>query len=75
MRYTVVYDAVKWPVTKMFTCQVCGRRGSRSKTFRQTINPFNKNAAGEPKTWSEIMVELQAAAEGWSPDRHERCES
>lgn len=70
-----VYDVVKLQSRKSFTCKVCGKRGQRSKTFRQTINPFNKNAAGELKTAGEIWQELQHGAATWAPDTHAGCES
>jgi hypothetical protein len=74
MMVTWRYEAVKFPVKKSFTCTVCGRRGQRSKTFRQTINPFNKNADGVPKTYREIWAELEVVAAGWFPTVHAGCE-
>ncbi len=49
-----------------------GRKRQETQTFMQTINPFNKNAAGEVKGYAEILAELMAertewlAAEKWS---------
>lgn len=74
MRITITYDVVKWPAKKSFTCSVCGRRGTRSRTFRQTTSPFNKNAAGQIKTYGEIWAELYAEAEAWQPQMHAGCE-
>jgi hypothetical protein len=43
-------------------------------TFEQTINPWNKNKDGNPKTYSEIIVELDEKANNWKPDfTHEKC--
>jgi hypothetical protein len=70
---TVTYEQVKWPVTKKVTCAACGRgrKLTRSTTFTQTINPFNKvkegPRAGQVKTRTEILRELQAEANAWQP--------
>jgi hypothetical protein len=74
IRTITTYDAVKLPVKKSFTCRVCGKRGTRSKTFRQTLNPWNRNAKGLIKSWGEIWRELGEEAQLWKPDMHERCE-
>lgn len=76
MRTTVyTYEVVPRLVHKTFRCTVCGRPGRRQRTFRQTINPFNKNAEGQVKTRAEIQEELKAQAATWNPTVHERCES
>jgi len=42
-----------------------GKQRQETKVFMQTINPFNKNAAGEIKQLDEIMVELKAERDAW----------
>jgi hypothetical protein len=42
-----------------------GRRRQETKEFWQTVNPFNKNAEGLPKTRLEIMGELHAERAVW----------
>lgn len=42
-----------------------GKRRQETKVFSQTLNPFNKNAAGIPKSSSEIWDELRAEAKAW----------
>lgn len=37
----------------------------RQKTFSQTLNPFNKNSNGEPKSEIEIRRELIDLAGKW----------
>lgn len=70
------YEVVKLSTSRSFkACRACGRPGKRQRTFRQTINPFNKNAAGQPKTWNEIWQELQCQAATWRPDIHAQCET
>lgn len=76
MRVTTTYDPVKLTSSKSFkACRVCGRPGKRQRTFRQTLNPFNRNAAGEPKTYREIQDELRCCAATWQPDVHAQCET
>ena len=69
------FEEITHPVTKKVPCRVCGKTLSRSTTLSQTISPFNKNAAGEPKTRQEIRAELKAKAETWQPvnDIHPKC--
>lgn len=59
------------------TCLVCGKRGTRQTTFGQTLNPFNKNADGEPKTRAEIWAEIKQEAHEYSQGAffHAGCES
>ena len=72
--YTIRYEPVKRSKSKTFICTVCGKRGRKSKTFQQTINPFNKNTVGEQKTVREIESELLSAAERWTPEPvHDKC--
>lgn len=43
----------------------CGRRVKRRKKFWQTLNPYNRNKAGVPKTRDEIEAEVVAEAKVW----------
>jgi len=47
--------ARKQVITK---CKGCGKRLVRIVSVSQTINPFNKNKKGIPKTFTEIREEL-----------------
>lgn len=42
-----------------------GRRRQETKTFEQTVNPFNKNAEGKVKSREEIYRELEAERRLW----------
>jgi len=64
-RYT--FEEVKFSAAKSVKCK-CGKRVSRSKTFTQTINPFNKRADGQVKSRSDIFPELKADAEKWKAE-------
>lgn len=56
-------------------CPVCGKRVTRSKTFMNTINPFNRNADGSVRTAAEVRANVEAQADAWVPDfTHATCE-
>lgn len=42
-----------------------GKKRQQTKHFRQTVNPFNKNASGETKTAAEIIGEEKVNREAW----------
>jgi hypothetical protein len=42
-----------------------GKWHQKTKRFMQTINPFNKNKLGLPKSYEEIMSELIAERDAW----------
>lgn len=50
-------------------CYICGKRTTRSKTFMQTVNPWNVVAGSDglprPKTVPEIYQELNRHADAW----------
>jgi len=41
------------------------KRRQETRTFRQTINPFNQNLDGSVKTRAQITSELVAARDAW----------
>lgn len=59
------FEVVKHHVSKSGKCAACGKRTKRSKTFEATINPYNRNAQGIPKTRAEIRVDLVAKGDAW----------
>lgn len=61
----VDFDKVQLRASKRTRCELCAKWMRRATTLWQTISPFNKNAAGEPKTRGEIMIELHAKAAAW----------
>lgn len=63
--YTITehYEEVKVRGTKSGKCQ-CGKRLTRSASFTQTLNPYNK-VDDRPKTRSEIYVELATKKAEW----------
>lgn len=66
MRQTITFNEVAIYGQKSVKCAAgCKRTLRRSRKFWQTLNPFNKNAAGEPKTRGEIQDELIAQRGAW----------
>lgn len=57
---------------KRFRCS-CGKRVARQRRFWQTLNPYNLNEKGNPKTHGQIMAECRAALVKWQ-QRQEPCE-
>jgi hypothetical protein len=70
---TYTFQEVKRSAKRTMKCRTCGKRFTRSQTFMQTINPFNKNADGDVKSYAEIWRELGVEADAWRPD--DRCTS
>lgn len=74
MRHT--FEEIKVTVYKTATCPICGRRTRRSRTFAQTISPFNRHADGIQRTRREVRAAVQATAQAWKRDpdgTHDRC--
>lgn len=71
---TIRFERVTARRSKSGKCPVCGRRVTRSRTFEQTINPFNTGPDGFPKDRAQIWRELGECAEAWEPDfTHDAC--
>lgn len=49
-------------------CPNCGKRVTRSRTFEQTVNPFNRNPDGSVKSWGEVQEDVYREAAEWVPD-------
>jgi len=49
-------------------CRICGQRMTKRRTFSATVNPFNKRADGTPKTFTEVLADVQNQADAWQPD-------
>jgi hypothetical protein len=76
MRTEIIrFQVVPMTVRKSVKCSSCGKRLQRQRTFEQTLNPWNKNAAGEPKTVQEILQEHRANAGEWKqqPETCQQC--
>ena len=67
MNVTVRFREVKATAKRTGKCPHCSRRVTRSRSFTQTVSPFNKNADGTPKTWAEVRQAVDAEAARWDP--------
>jgi len=65
---TYRFNEVSHMTRRRVTCVVCGKKFNRQRTFTNTINPFNKNAAGVPKTYSEVYADVSLMAARWEPE-------
>lgn len=61
----VTFNAIREKAKKSGVCRECGKRCSRSTTFEQTVNPFNRNKAGMQKSQDEIRAELRVLVKTW----------
>lgn len=75
---TYRFEEVTHRATKRVPCDGCGKTLSRTRTFMQTLNPFNKNIDGTVKTRQDIRDELRTQAAAWTAEttgeRHAKCE-
>jgi hypothetical protein len=72
------FDEVSRTGRKTVKCSGgCDRRLKRQKKFTHTINPFNKNKAGVPKTRAEVQKDVDAKAAAWEkePELCIHCEA
>jgi hypothetical protein len=72
----ITFEAVSFRGSKSVKCAGgCGRKLTRSKTFCQTINPWNKTAWGTTKTYDDIYPELIQSASEWrkAPEWCKHC--
>lgn len=75
MRFvTTTFQAVALRVTKKGNCPVCGKAVQRSTKIENTVNPYNRNDAGEVKSFDEVRDDVHRKAIEWEPDfRHQKC--
>ena len=66
--HTVRFRELKQQAQRRLKCRACGKRFSRSRTFTQTLNPYNRRPDGAPKSAAEIYASLREQADAWQPD-------
>lgn len=54
----------------------CGKRRQRKVTITNTINPFNKNSEGAPKSREEVLADVKKELDAWyaEPIYCDNCE-
>lgn len=62
----VTFEKVTLRAQRRANCTKCGKKRTRTVTFWQTLNPFNKTAEGRVKTTDDIYPELRAQATAWT---------
>jgi len=73
--YTVRYEEVEAVREQRGKCPTCGKWVVRKHSVINTVNPFNKNADGYPKTHREVREAVEAKANEWVPNfEHWTCE-
>jgi hypothetical protein len=72
----IEFEVVELKGRKQGACSECGCRRQRTERFYQTVNPFNRNKVGAPKTYDEIYEEIHAEWLAWmeQPFRCRECE-
>jgi hypothetical protein len=69
------FEEVSSWATKSGQCKYCHKSCQRSRTFTNTINPFNKTPSGIVKGFKEVKDDVERLAEDWLKEQiyHERC--
>ena len=65
---TTRYAGVSHTAKRRVTCEVCGNKFNRQRTFTMTVNPFHKNPDGTVKTFMEVLAAVQVKAHLWEPE-------
>lgn len=61
----VQFEQIKVTAQKRFDCSRCGKQCQRTRSFAQTLNPFNKNADGTVKDRQTINIQIRDEAKAW----------
>jgi len=73
----VTFQVVRARQERAGYCPVCGKLAKRSRTFEQTVNPWNRNEDGSEKTPQEVALAVRAEANAWHPTAddltHAKC--
>ena len=68
----IQFDRVEVKEHRKGTCETCGKRWVKTKTFWHSVNPFNTRADGKPKSRAEVLADVQAEADAWQPKHCEQ---
>lgn len=71
----ITFEAVRIAAHDRFNCAHCGKRRERVREFEQTLNPFNRNEKGEPKSREEILAEVREEAKVWLARNSKVCKT
>lgn len=63
------FDKISTSRTKRWTEN--GKKRQQTRTFFQTLNPFNRNSQGVVKSRAEILYEINKEADAWIAEQNE----
>jgi hypothetical protein len=64
----ITFDKIELKATRRWIDPETGKKRQQTKTFMQTVNPFNKLPDGTVKDRVTIMAELHAERRDWLAD-------
>lgn len=74
---TYRFPEVTFSANKTGTCAVCGKQATRTRTFMNTVSPFNQNPDGTVRTREEVREKVRSEGLAWAADgpvMHAKCE-
>ena len=72
----IVFQKVTWSSRVAGKCPKCGKNAVRHITITHTVNPYNRNENGIPKTREEVWEDVSTKGNliKKEPVYHARCE-
>jgi len=64
---TYTYQEVSHREQRRVPCSGCGKKLTRTRTFTNTLSPFNKNPDGTVRTYAEVLAKVKAEGAQWQP--------
>ncbi len=61
----VNFTKVERRAEKSFKCAKCGKRCKRATTIWNTVNGFNKAPTGWPKTYDQVLADVEREVAAW----------
>ncbi len=61
----ITFEEIRRRGSKTVPCSTCGREVHRDRTFKNTINQWNVNPDGRPRSRVEIWYHLGALIAAW----------
>lgn len=62
------FPVVHYRATKNLPCPGCGKKVRRQWTVEHTVNPYNRNPDGQPKTHEEVFEAARAEGRQWEQE-------
>lgn len=72
MRITTHYQKVSVKGVHRWKDSETGRPRQRTKEFFQAVSPFNKMPDGTPKSYAQILKEVEAERVAWLAEQGDR---